>query len=360
MAMLGVLWPCQGPLVILGVPWSFWGFYGCAGDAVAVLASHGHVAGPVAVLGIPWLWWGSCGYSGGLLAVLGFCDRSGCPMATVGVHGHARSLWLGVLCVPPRHHHRHVPPSASWGAGSPGRCRSPHQPHGRVPGMGQAVWRWAVSRCWGVPIVPGRGRVAEVTTSHGGWRKRPLPALAAQWRRDGQPAGRAARRCPLLRPRPLLPPAQRRARGDPRPRAPQVGVGQAGGRTGQTGHRHLLGCGTTGLRVPVPRRGPLAWPPAAWPCRGTWGHPHMAGGHQSGVPSREVSPAGWCAQLTGAAGGAEPRAHLSVVPTASCQCPLPHGMSLSAPLQCPSPLTACGVCWDLPGCAGADGTCRDI
>lgn len=138
-----------------------------------------------------------------------------------GPHGHAG----GPAHATPRHRHRCVPPGLRTGVqGGQSGAEAPRQPLGRVSGAAQAACRRAASRWLGRPLCAGRRRAwPRSPLPHRGRRKRPLPALAAQWRHDGQPAGRAARHCPLLRPRPLLPAAQRRARGERQHRAEQVG-----------------------------------------------------------------------------------------------------------------------------------------
>lgn len=327
--MLGVPWPCwgscghaRGPVAVLGVPWSFWGSYGHAGCPVAVPGSCGRAGGPVVVLGvlwlcrrccgcagIPWPCCRSCGSTGGSVAVLGvlrpFWESFGCA----GVlwpcwvsHGHGGGPWPGpcgceslrATLTPssPR------PPICVLG------CREPRAVPKPPPAPRQSPWcgpgHVAVG---GVAVVGGAhcagagARVAEVTTSP----RRPEEAAAPG------PGGSVAARWATCRPCcPALPApaasASARASSAPRPRRPPApsaagGCGAARGtdrQMGWTGHWHLLGCGTTRLRVLTPRWGPLAWPPPAWRCRGTWGHPHGA------EAARDAPPPERCPRRDGA------------------------------------------------------------
>ncbi|XP_064301356.1 nitric oxide synthase 3 isoform X1 [Phalacrocorax carbo] len=208
-------------------------------------------------------------------------------------------------------------------------------------------------RAWPRSPLPRRGR-----------RKRPLPAPAAQWRRDGQPAGRAARHCPLLRPRPLLPAAQRRARGEHRHRAGQLSAHPPSGAPplrpaeelgdGEHRLRHALRPGPAGAALlgaalpglagaaaaaadPDPRgcpsrRGaagpgpglhhPVLPVPAAGELPGA--HPAAAGGGSRHRGHRHLPAAGARARLRGQAGLAQRRALRR-----------PHPVEQAAGVRCP-------------------------
>lgn len=259
------------------------------------------------------------------------------------------------------------------------QCRSPLPAPRRGPrcgpghvsaGGGVAFWR-----CRGTHCARGGGAGPRSPLPCRSWRKRPLPAPAAQWRHDGQPAGRATGRCPLLRPRPLLPPAQRCARGQHWHRAGQVGAwggwGAMGGWTRWGGRMSGVdgqGTGTWCARVCRGCQLPLlAWPPPAWPCCGLWGRSRVAGAHRDVSPP-EMYPhrGGVCSSLGQDAAPIDSRAR-TYLPTV----PLGITPGLSAPWRDPgNPTVVSPDPWQPVGCTGTHrgvlgqirhlGTCGDI
>lgn len=303
------------------------------------------------MLGVLWPCWVSMAVLGVLLPHQGSCPCH--PLAPPLLHSATcQHTGSAERCQSPL-------PAPRWGP----RCS---------PGHVSAGGGVACRRCRGAHCAWGGGAGPRSPLPCRSWRKRPLPAPAAQWRHDGQPAGRATGRCPLLRPRPLLPPAQRCARGEHRHRAGQVGArggqGAMGGWT-RWGGQTRWGGHSTGIRCARACRGCrlLAWPPPAWPCCGLWGRSRVAGAHQ------DVSPPEMCPHR----GGVRSSLGQNMAPIYSRACThlpmVPHDITpgFSAPRRDPGnpsivspdpwqPAECTGTCWGVLGQIRHLGTYEDI
>lgn len=232
--------------------------------------------------------------------MLGVHGRAGGPVASPGVLSmpSAGTTITASSHMPAHRERQAVPkPLASPTVGSPVR------PRPRVGGR----WR-GVSAVSGRPLCVGRRRGAEVTTSLPQLEETAAPgtggSVAARWA--------TCRPCYRALPAPAAS-ASAPASSALRPRRAPAPSG-AGGCTGWTGcdgrmdevgwtnevgwtqHWHPVCQGTQGL--PAPRLAPsclaLLWLMGTFPCG--WSPSRC-------VPSRDVSPPGWCAQLAGAGRG---------------------------------------------------------